>query len=259
MRAKYIILFIVLISSSCAKIEKKSIIIDTIPQGAIISVSEVDQKTKEVIEKEIGVSPVEFIIVPIVPQQTEQVSNLSQKDESVSKPAPTVVTKPKYTILATKDGYFKESSTILDYGKVLELGKFEIQLQESPLWAATEKSNATNEWMHLIVAKEISGGDIWQRVVDAVTRRFQELKEYDFNSGYLVSMPKTKRFDTKRGVFLLRTRFLATVMERDPLTYRLKIESHWSDAEGSKWSPYPRVFKEDAELVKELMERFQAY
>lgn len=241
---------------ACAKVEKKSVIIDTIPQGAIISVTEIDQITKAVVEKEIGLSPVEFIVVP---PKTEQNSDIQQKDDTSLKPVPTVHAQPKYTILATKEGFFKESSTIVDYEKLLESGKFEIQLQESPLWAATENSNATNEWMHLIVSKEISDGDMWQRVVDAVTRRFQELKEYDFNSGYLVSMPKTRKFDTKRGVFLLRTKFFATVMEREPLTYRLKIESHWSDVEGVKWFPYPRVFKEDAELVKELMERFQAY
>ncbi len=100
---------------------------------------------------------------------------------------------------------------------------------------------------------------MWQRVVDAVTKRFPDLKEYDFTSGYLVTVPKIKSFTTSRGTFLLRSKFIATVMERDPLTYRLKLVSEWSDREAVKWHLYPRVFKEDAELVEELMSRFQAY
>jgi hypothetical protein len=255
MRAHYFILILVLTFSACAKVEKQSIIIDTVPQGAVISVAERDDKTHEMSEKVIGISPVEF---QLTPQKVQQSVDATQKDDVAPKPSSTTIAKPKYTIVAVKEGYFKETTTITDL-KQIESGNFEIILQESPLWAATENSNATNQWMHLIVNQEISDSDMWQRVVDAVTRRFPELKEYDYNSGYLVSMPKIKKFNTKRGIFLLRSKFLATVMERNPLTYRLKIESHWSDAEGNKWTPYPRVFIEDAELVKELMERFQAY
>lgn len=255
MRSRYAILILVLFFSACAKIEKKSIIIDTIPQGATIVVSEIDEKSNQAVEKEIGISPIEYeISLP----KTQQVTETPAREDIVSQPTK-IITEPKYTIMAAKDGYFNEISPISDYDQLLESGRLEISLQESPLWAATENSNATNQWMNLIVNKEISDVDMWQRVVDAVTRRFQELKEYDFTSGYLVSLPKIKKFETSRGVFLLRTKFLATVMERNPLTYRLKIESHWSDIGGNKWNLYPRVFKEDAELVTELMERFQEY
>jgi hypothetical protein len=256
MKARYFFLIGVLVFSSCAKVENKNVLIDTVPQGAKITVSELDENTNKVIEKEIGISPVTFEINYQVNQQS---SDFQQNGDVLPRQKTYTATgKPKYTILATKDGYFNETSSIIDNDPI-ESGKIVIQLQESPLWAATENSSAANQWMQLIVNQEISASDMWQRVVDAVTKRFSELKEYDYNSGYLVTMPKIKKYITRRGVFLLRTKFLATVMERNPLTYRLKIESDWSDVQGNTWHPYPRVFKEDAALVKELMARFQAY
>lgn len=227
--------------TSCAKNERTSITIDTNPQGAKITLLENVDLSDSKIEKELGVSPVDFPVFTKDGQKLKTDSN------------------HLVTFTAAKDGYFNETSSIPDLDQVIETGTFTIQLQESPLWSATESSNATNQWMQLIVNGDISAADMWQRVVAAVTRRFQELKEYDFNSGYLVSAAKIKKFNTARGVFLLRTKFIATVMERNPLTYRLKIESHWSDIEGTNWHQYPRVFKEDVALVKELMERFQAY
>lgn len=250
---------VILIMSACAKVEKQEIIIDTNPHGAAITISEKNNKTGQVTKKDLGISPVKFKIIPEV--VFEDNSSFEESSDSFSNGPRGVrkVTDPKYSVLAIKDGYFAEEQVMDNYNTILQSGKFVIKLKKSPLWWDTTLSDATNQWINLIVSPDITDKDMWQRVVDAVTKRYPDLKEYDFTSGYLVTMPKIKIYSTPRGSFILRSKFIATVMERDPLTYRLKLVSEWSTRERSEWHPYPRVFTEDAELVQELMSRFQAY
>lgn len=251
-------IFIALVMTACAKIEKEIITIDTMPHGANISVAEKNTKTDEIVKTEIGISPVQYEIVPkrILDNSTTYTDSGGLTAENHTK---TIIPDPKYTIYAKKDGYFMEEKSIEDYDDILESGKFTINLEKSPMWWATTTSSATNQWINLIVSSQITDKDMWQRVVDAVTKRFPNLKEYDFTSGYLVTVPKVKTYDTSRGTFILRSKFIATVMQREPLTYRLKLISQWSNQEGVKWNPYPRVFIEDDALIKELMTRFQDY
>lgn len=252
MKIIYYLILLMLVMSSCAKIERKVVTFNTEPQGAEITIEEKNFKTGEVFTTVIGESPVDY--------EVSKPKSTSFEEDDDRFPAPSGKPKePKYIVLAKKDGYFAEKKSIVDFDTLFESGRFIVPLDKSPLWWATTESAAVNQWMNLIVSSDISDVDMWQRIVDAVTKRFPELKEYDFTSGYLVSAPKVKLYKTSRGPFLLRSKFIATVMDRDPLTYRLKLDSHWSNMEGVKWSEYPRVFKEDAEMISELMSRFQAY
>jgi len=250
----YVVVLLVMVG--CAKPSKQIITIDTKPQGATISIASKDDATGIVTKKEIGQSPVDYEI--ILPKFSSQSSDMDDPMGDISVQVK-INSEPKYKITAMKDGYFHEVKSIIDYDQLLESGTFYIVLPENPLWVATTTSNATNQWVNLIVSQEISDADMWQRIVDAVTKRFQDLKQHDYASGYLATVPKIKSFNTDRGTLLLRSKFVATVMERDPLTYRLKIISEGSSDSGIKWGSYSRVFKEDAELVKELMSRFHAY
>lgn len=258
MKMKFIVIACLLVMASCAKIEKQTITIDTNPQGAKIAIAEKYEITGEIVKQDLGLSPVNYEFIP----QKKRKYNSPYQDDNHSMnnvQASSRIVEPKYIVYASKEGYFSEKKPITDFDQISKTRKFEVRLEKSPLWWDTTTSNASNQWVNLIVNSDISDVDMWQRVVDAVTKRFPELKEYDFTSGYLVTVPKTKIYKTSRGPFLLQSKFIATVMERDPLTYRLKLISQWSNREGNKWSPYPRVFKEDAALVKELMSRFQAY
>ena len=249
--------FLILTMTACAKIEKQTIVIETDPDGAKIVVAERHKKTGMVVEKKLGISPVDF---EINHKEVRQVKESSNDDELDFVPqSPTSEADSKYVVTASKEGYFTEKKPILDYDALAEAGKFIITLEKSPLWWDTEPSDATNEWINLTVSSEISDVDMWQRLIAAVTKRYHELKEYDFKSGYLATVYKTKLFDTSRGTFLLRSKFIATVMGRDPLTYRLTLISEWANREGKIWHPYPRATKEDARLILEIMDRFQAY
>ena len=251
---------IALIASGCAKIEKKVINIDTKPSGAKIFVTEYDEKTGKDVKKELGVSPVKYeIVIPEFARYSSSMPNDEDDEFSSVRAGTPRIRKPKYVIKAEKSGYFAEEKPVVNYEHLFKTGRFRLVLEKSPMWWATSESPATNQWINLIINPEISPMEMWQRVVDAVTKRFPELKEYDYNSGYLVTQFKKKSFKTSRGTFLLRAKFIATVMETNPLTYRMKLVSEWSDQEELKWHPYPRVFVEDAQLIEELMERFQAF
>ncbi len=161
-------------------------------------------------------------------------------------------TQKEYKILAKKDGYFSERIDITSAKQIKPMN-----LAISPLWMDTAESPATNQWLLLVVNPNIEPLAVWQRMVDAVTKKFPDLEDFDYNSGYIKSSVKGKRYATKRGEFRLRTRFVATITEEDPLTYKIKILSEWTD-KGLNWYPYPRVFKKDARLIEEMVDRFSA-
>lgn len=166
-------------------------------------------------------------------------------------------TQQEYALVAKKEGYFTESKLVTPSSITGEQPTLNIKLYESPMWQATTVSPATNEWMRLIVNPNIGNEEIWQRMVDATTKRFPELEEFDYNSGYIKSVLKGKRFDSPRGEFRLRSRFIAAVADEDPLTYKIKLVSEWTD-KGIQWYPYNRVFVEDSLLIRELIDRFGA-
>lgn len=247
---------ILFIMTGCVQVKKQVITIQTNPTGATISVAMKDDQTGAVTEEVIGTSPVQYEV--IVPKYVGNTASFDEEGQSDFQPV-FQTNDPKYIIKAVKEGHFTEKKSIIDYTELFQAGTLNVSLDESPLWLATAESSATNQWVNLIVSSGIPEVDMWQRVVDAVTIRFPDLKEYDYVSGYLATVPKIKTFETSRGTFILRSKFIATVKEREPLTYRLKLISDWSDQTRVQWHPYPRVFIEDKELVNELMSRFQAY
>ncbi|MDJ0958940.1 MAG: PEGA domain-containing protein [Arenicellales bacterium] len=219
MRIRLLVLVVVLLTGCATPVPTPETQITTTPEEASINIDGQD----------LGTSPVSFLL------------DFTTNDE--------------YALVAKKEGYFTESKTITSASVTGDPPTLHIQLQASPMWQATTVSPATNEWMSLIVNPEIGDAEIWQRMVDATTKRFPELEEFDYNSGYIKSVLKGKRFDTPRGEFRLRSRFIAAVASEDPLTYKIKLISEWTD-KGIQWYPYNRVFVEDSLLIKELIDRF---
>ena len=95
---------------------------------------------------------------------------------------------------------------------------------------------------------------VWQKLVDSVTSRYPSLEMIDNASGYMRSVYAVRKFKNPRSEFQVRTRFICSISSKDPLVYKLKIESETADVR-QDWSPYSRVFKEDAQLVEELQSR----
>ena len=219
MKTRFICLLAVLLAGCATPVPTPETRITTTPDEATITI---DNQAH-------GVSPISYLF------------DFSGRDE--------------YVIKAAKEGYFTETVVITPASISGEQPGLNIELQISPMWQSTTVSPATNEWMSLVVNPGIGAAEIWQRMVDATTKRFPELEEFDYNSGYIKSVLKGKRFDTPRGEFRLRSRFIAAVADEEPLTYKIKLISEWTD-KGVEWYPYNRVFIEDSLLIKELIDRF---
>ena len=219
MRTSVFCLLAILLTACATPVPTPETQINTTPDGASIAID----------GQEMGTAPVSFLF--------------------------DFVATGEYALVAKKEGYFTETKTITPDLVTGEQPSIQIKLHASPMWQATTVSPATNEWMRLIVNPNIGTAEIWQRMVDATTKRFPELEEFDYNSGYIKSVVKGKRFNTPRGEFRLRSRFIAAVADEDPLTYKIKLVSEWTD-KGIEWYPYNRVFIEDGQLINELIDRF---
>jgi short-subunit dehydrogenase involved in D-alanine esterification of teichoic acids len=108
---------------------------------------------------------------------------------------------------------------------------------------------------------------VWQKLVDSVTSRYSSLEMVDAASGYMRSVYVIKKFPHSEGTRLVRTRFICSISSKTPLVYKMKIESETiivktevglarlSDPQQQDWDAYPRIFKEDQQLIDEITGR----
>lgn len=161
--------------------------------------------------------------------------------------------KDKYIVTAKLEGYFesqKEVTSDTDSPVVIEM-----TIDEA--WQRTRPSEATNKWLVVQVNRRFSREECWQRLVNIVTDRYSSLEVMDPVSGYIRSVPLTETFrHPSRGEYTVRTQFLGSIANLNPLTIKIQIRSEESDKMG-RWRPYNRVFAEDAKLVEEIRDRLQ--
>jgi hypothetical protein len=120
----------------------------------------------------------------------------------------------------------------------------------------TTTSDAANNWLRVQVDPSLAPDIVWQKLVDSVTGCYPSLEMIDAASGYMRSVYNIRKFGKPGSAeeFEVRTRFICSISSKSPLVYKMKIESEWSTPQ-QDWSPYDRVFKQDAELVDELQSR----
>jgi len=160
---------------------------------------------------------------------------------------------PEYELIAKREGYFDKKTRVAASNPPGE--QLSVSLEQSQAWVATSPSDATNSWLRVRVNPGFSSEHVWRRMVDAVTAGYVELEQFNFESGYLRSVYKTRRFPSPKGEFLIRNRFVAAITSQEPLVYKLKVASEWAYP-GGKWLPYNRIFKEDAAMVEEIRSQF---
>jgi hypothetical protein len=136
----------------------------------------------------------------------------------------------------------------------------------------TTTSEAANNWLRVQVEPSLVPDVVWQKLVDSVTGCYPSLEMVDATSGYMRSVYNVKKFGNPDpragGQFVVRTRFICSISSKSPLVYKMKIESEWTAPQvvggglfapqqvvQQDWTPYDRVFKEDAQLVEELQSR----
>jgi len=164
----------------------------------------------------------------------------------------------EHTLLVHKEGYFQKEFIVNKALPSLKDGQVRIKLSPSPLWETTTFSPATNNWVQVLVGGELSARMAWQIMVDAVIKRSANIKELNYESGYLQTKYTVKKFDTPNGEFLLRCQMIATLVSSEPLIYRIKDVSEWS-GNGVQWHPYNRIFLEHATMIEEIQDRLRSY
>ncbi|MFT5701229.1 MAG: hypothetical protein ACI8ZB_004118 [Desulforhopalus sp.] len=175
------------------------------------------------------------------------------------KPTPFIHTfefdlNQEYELFAQKEGYFEEEFLLTKELPSLQDGNVTIPLSPSPLWEATTFSQATNSWIHVLVNDDIKVREAWQILLDTVVKHSPDLKEINFESGYLQTHYAVKKFDTKNGEFLLRCQLTAALISSEPLIYRIKEIAEWS-GNGVQWHLYNRIFFEHDEMIREIRRR----
>lgn len=164
---------------------------------------------------------------------------------------------PEYKLLIAKDGFFEQELLVNRNLPSLSKGEITITLTPSPLWEATTTSPATNSWVQIPVGADLDARNAWQIMIDAVIKRSSNVKELNYESGYLQTKYTVKKFETKNGEFLLRCQLIATLVSSEPLIYRIKDVAEWS-GNGVQWHPYNRIFHEHAEMITEIQDRLRS-
>lgn len=164
----------------------------------------------------------------------------------------------EYRLLINKEGFFEEEYLVNKTNPGLKDGEININLTPSPLWEATTFSPATNNWIQVLVGPDIDAKAAWQIMIDAVIKRSSNIKELNYESGYLQTKYTVKKFETKNGEFLLRCQLIATLVSSEPLIYRIKDVAEWS-GNGVQWHPYNRIFTEHNDMITEIQDRLGSY
>ena len=160
----------------------------------------------------------------------------------------------EYELFVQKEGYFEEEFILSKDVPSLAQGEVTIPLSKSPLWEATTFSPATNSWIQVLVDNNFTEKVAWQILLDTVIKHSPDLKELNYESGYLQTHYTVKKFDTKNGEFLLRCQLTASLVSSKPLIYRIKDLAEWS-GNGVQWHSYNRIFFEHDDIIKEIQDR----
>jgi len=161
---------------------------------------------------------------------------------------------PTTVVSATKPGYLGEQVVLSKNSNLIRDHQLKLVLQKDEAYHLTTTSEAANNWLRVQVDSKIAPDAVWQKLVDSVTSRYPSLEMIDAASGYIRSVYSTRRFKSAKGEFQVRTRFISSISSKEPLVYKMKIESESSELR-QDWVPYARVFKEDAQLIEEIQSR----
>ena len=168
--------------------------------------------------------------------------------------------KKTQTVTVSKTGYHDRTLQLTAKSPQIKNNKKNailLTLPQDEAWMATRPSEAANKGLRVQVNPIYKPQAMWQILVDAVTSRYSNIDTMDASSMYLKAIPVVKRFrHPERGEVLIRTQFYGAINSTNPLVYKVKIDSEYSDRTG-QWVPYSRVFKEDADLAEEIQNRLK--
>jgi hypothetical protein len=160
-----------------------------------------------------------------------------------------------YDVVVRKPGYLDMSQQLIGDTELAGRERLNFDLPVDPAYKETTSSQAANQWLRVQISDRLMRDAMWQTLVDSVTSRYSNLEQMDASSGYIRSVPLTRTYrHPVRGDYTIRTQFLGSIVSTQPLVYKYKIQSEYSDHPG-QWAPFDRIFGGDEQLVEELQNR----
>jgi hypothetical protein len=160
-----------------------------------------------------------------------------------------------YDVVVRKTGYLEVSRQMIGDTNGANRDTLAFDLPPDPAYKETTASEAANQWLRVQIPPRITREAMWQTLVDAVTSRYSNIEQMDPSSGYVRSAPITKTYpNALRGEYSIRTQFVGSIVSTDPLVYKMKIQSEYSD-HANQWVPFNRIFAPDQQLIEELQNR----
>ncbi|MCA8924998.1 MAG: hypothetical protein KDD82_24525 [Planctomycetes bacterium] len=172
----------------------------------------------------------------------------------------------RYKVSAVKEGYVRTTKLVYQLtidafaernGAVEGKEFIEVKLSEDEVWTNTVPSDAANVWVELEVSSDMDEDQVWDVLIDTLTRYYPELDNQDNQAGYIASKDKLKSL--RRGptkTVQVKNQFICSITSRNPLIYKMQVISKIDD--NGEVSDYPRIFKETEGLIPDLRKRLVA-
>ena len=152
-----------------------------------------------------------------------------------------------------KGGYERGSNS---YTITLEKDETVVKAEQSntELKESSVKSDTANTFFNVVVDKKYSSPDAWKIVNKIVSDYFDDLDDTKVETGNLKSTWQTKIIGTKK----VRTRIIIRTDTETPLTYKIKVQSEYTDdvnasaKDDEKFKEWDRVLKKYANVFSDF-------
>ncbi len=132
-----------------------------------------------------------------------------------------------------------------------------ITMKKDEAYDASSKTDKANIDFPIEVSKKLNEDAAWKQVSMIVTNYIDDIAQSNKETGYLMTAWKVQTFPGKT----VRTRIIVKLSNSNPLGYKIKIESQYSDEENvsaksdEKFKEWDRVLKKYDNLISEFQTR----
>ena len=132
-----------------------------------------------------------------------------------------------------------------------------VQMKKDESYESSAKTDNANVDFAVEVNKKLNETDAWKLANQIVRNYIDDIVQVDKETGYLMTAWKVQTFPKKT----IRTRVILKLSNSHPLTYKIKIESQYSDEEGlsakadEKFRDWDRILKKYDSLIGEFQVR----
>ncbi len=165
------------------------------------------------------------------------------------------------TIEVRKIGFLTETRKwcigLKDKGIQQPNKKEHIILRKDDAYDGSAKTGNANTDFAVEINKKLTGDDAWKIGNLIIKTYIDDIVQTDINTSYLMTAWKVQTFSGKT----IRTRIIMKLGNSKPLTYKVKIESQYSDDEKAsakddeKFKDWDRILKKYENLISEFQSR----